>query len=45
VEDDESSIVHFYSGLRRDIQDIIDYKQFNTINQLLQFAILVEKEL
>jgi hypothetical protein len=31
VEDDESSIVHFYSGLRR---DIVDYKEFNTVNQL-----------
>jgi hypothetical protein len=45
VEDDESSIVHFYSGLRRDIQDIIDYKEFNTFNQLFQFAMLPEKEL
>ena len=34
VEDNESSIVRFYSGLRRDIQDIVDYKEFNTINQL-----------
>jgi hypothetical protein len=34
VEDDESSVVRFYSGLRRDIEDIVDYKEFNTANQL-----------
>ena len=45
MEDDESSVVHFYSGLRRDIQDIVDYKEFNTVNQLFQFAMLAEKEL
>jgi hypothetical protein len=45
VEGDESSVVHFYSGLRRDIQDIVDYKEFNIVNQLFQFAMLAEKEL
>jgi hypothetical protein len=45
VEDDESYVVRFYSGLRWDIQDIVDYKEFNTINQLFQFAMLAEKEL
>jgi hypothetical protein len=45
VEDDESSVVRFYSGLRRDIQDIVDYKEFNTVNQLFQFAMLAEKGL
>jgi hypothetical protein len=40
VEGAEDSICHFYSGLRREIQDIVDYKEFNTINQLFQFAML-----
>jgi hypothetical protein len=31
--------------LRRDIQDIVDYKEFNTVNKLFQFAMLAEKEL
>jgi hypothetical protein len=31
VEDNESYVVRFYSGLRR---DIVDYKEFNTVNQL-----------
>lgn len=45
VEGPEDSICRFYSGLRREIQDIVDYKEFNTINQLFQFAMLAEKEL
>jgi hypothetical protein len=31
--------------LRRGIHDIVDYKEFNTVNQLFQFAMLAEKEL
>ena len=45
VEGPEDSICRFYSGLRREIQDIVDYKEFNTVNQLFQFAMLAEKEL
>ena len=45
VEGNEDAICRFYSSLRRDIQDIVDYKEFNIVNQLFQFAMLVEKEL
>jgi hypothetical protein len=45
VEGNEDAICHFYSGLRHEIQDIVDYKEFNTVNQLFQFAMLAEKEL
>jgi hypothetical protein len=31
--------------LRREIQDIVYYKDFNTINHLFQLAMLAEKEL
>jgi hypothetical protein len=31
--------------LRQEIQDIVDYKEFNTMNQLFQCAMLAEKEL
>jgi hypothetical protein len=31
--------------LQRDIQDIVDYKEFNTVNKVFQFAMLAEKEL
>ena len=45
VEGNKDAICHFYSGLRHEIQDIVDYKEFNTANQLFQFAMLAEKEL
>ena len=45
VEGTEDAICRFYSGLRRDIRDIVDYKEFNTVNQLFHFAMLAEKEL
>jgi hypothetical protein len=45
VEEPEDELVRFYSGLRREIQDIVDYKEFTTVNQLFQFAMLAEKEL
>jgi hypothetical protein len=32
VEDIEDKIVHFYGGLQHEIQDIVDYKEFNTTN-------------
>ena len=34
MEGNEDVICCFYSGLRREIQDIVDYKEFNTVNQL-----------
>jgi hypothetical protein len=45
VEDAEDKVCRFYGGLNRDIQDIVDYKTFNTTNQLFQLAMLAEKEL
>ena len=45
VEGTEDAICRFYSGLRHDIRDIVDYKEFNTVNQLFHFAMLAEKEL
>jgi hypothetical protein len=45
VEGTEDSICHFYSGLRRDIQDIVDYKELNIVNHLFQLAMFAEKEL
>jgi hypothetical protein len=32
VEEPEDELVRFYSGLRREIQDIVDYKGFTTVN-------------
>jgi hypothetical protein len=44
-EETEDKICHFYGGLRTEIQNIVDYKEYNTINRLFQLAMLVEKEL
>jgi hypothetical protein len=44
-EEIEDKICHFYGGLRTEIQDIIDYEEYNTVNLLFQLAILAEKEL
>jgi hypothetical protein len=32
VEDPEDKLCHFYGGLRREIHDIVDYKDINTTN-------------
>ena len=45
VEGPKDSICRFYLGLRLEIQDIVDYKEFNNVNQLFQYAMLAEKEL
>jgi hypothetical protein len=44
-EETEDKICHFYGGLRTEIQDIVNYKKYNTINHLFQLAMLAEKEL
>jgi hypothetical protein len=44
-EDTEDKIYRFYGGLRTEIQDIVDYKEYNIINHLFQIAMLAEKEL
>jgi hypothetical protein len=44
-EDAEDKICYLYGGLRTKIQDIIDYKEYNTVNRLFQLAMLEEKEL
>jgi hypothetical protein len=33
-EETEDKICHFYGGLQTEIQDIVDYKEYNTINHL-----------
>jgi hypothetical protein len=44
-EEIEHKICHFYSGLCTKIQDIVDYKEYNSVNCLFQLAMLAEKEL
>jgi hypothetical protein len=45
VEDQEDQIVRFYRGLRCEIQDIVDYKEYHSTQCLFQLAMLAEKEL
>jgi hypothetical protein len=45
VEDAEDKVCRFYGGLWHEIQDLVDYKEFTTTNQLFQLAMLAEKEL
>ena len=44
AEDQEEQIVRFYEGLRRDIQDIVDYKEYHSLQCLFQLAMLAEME-
>ena len=39
-EDPKDKVCHFYGGLRCEIQDIVDYKDFNTTKQLFPLAML-----
>jgi hypothetical protein len=38
-------MVRFYGGLRREIQDIVDYKEYHSIQCLFHLSMLAEKEL
>jgi hypothetical protein len=38
-------MVRFYGGLRREIQDIVDYKEYHSIQRLVHLSMLAEKEL
>jgi hypothetical protein len=43
VEDPEDQMVRFYGGLRREIQDIVDYKEYHSIQRLFCLSMLAEK--
>jgi hypothetical protein len=45
VEDTEDKMSCFFGGLRSENQDIIDYKEYTTVNRLFELAMLEEKEL
>jgi hypothetical protein len=42
-EETEDKIYCFYSELRIEIQDIVDYKEYNIVNHLFQLALLAKK--
>jgi hypothetical protein len=44
-EETEDKICRFYGGLGTEIQDIVDYTEYNIVNRLFQLVMLAEKEL
>jgi hypothetical protein len=38
-------MVRFYGGLRRKIQDIVDHKEYHSIQRLFHLSMLAKKEL
>ena len=44
-EEDDDTMTCFYSGLCKDIQNIVAYKDYNTTDQLFHIAVLAEQEL
>ncbi len=43
-EDNEQIMARFFSGLNKDIQNILDYKEYRTINRLFHLACKAERE-
>ena len=43
-EDDDDTSARFFGGLNRDIQDILDYKDWNHFSQLYHLALKAERE-
>ena len=43
-EDDQAIAVRFFGGLNRDIQDILDYKDWVRFSQLYHLALKAERE-
>jgi hypothetical protein len=42
-ENPEDQMDRFYGGLRREIQDIVDYKEYHSIQRLFHISMLAEK--
>jgi hypothetical protein len=45
VEDLEDQMVRFYGGLRREIQDIVDYKEYQSMRCLFHLSMLAKKRI
>ena len=44
VEDNEAMLAHFIGGLNREIQTILEYKEYNNITRLFHLACKSEHE-
>jgi hypothetical protein len=45
LEEPDAAMAHFRGGLNREIQDILDYKEYADMTQLFEFACKAESEL
>ena len=43
-ETEDARISRFYGSLNREIRDILEYKEYNTMNRLFHFACKAERE-
>jgi hypothetical protein len=44
VEDNEAMLAHFMGGLNREIQTILEYKEYNNITRLFHLVCKAEHE-
>ncbi|XP_062179398.1 uncharacterized protein LOC133884007 [Phragmites australis] len=44
VENDDAAMARFLGGLNREIQDVLDYKEYNNITRLFHLACKAERE-
>ena len=44
-ESEEEKVARFVSGLRRDIQDLVDLYEYSSLDKVLHLAIKVETQL
>ena len=44
VEENEAMLTHFMGGFHREIQTILEYKEYNNITRLFRLACKVERE-
>lgn len=45
VENDDDTMTRVYAGLRKDIQNLVNYKEYDTTDRLYHIAMLAEQEL
>jgi hypothetical protein len=44
LEDNDAAMAHFRGGLNREIQDILDYKEYYDTTTLFEYACKAERE-
>jgi hypothetical protein len=44
VKNDDAAMARFFGGLNHEIQDVLDYKEYNNITRLFHFTCKAERE-